>query len=81
MIAHKTKTLSHEEAAALPLVGVSAWQALTEDSGLSRDKNILIHRGAGEIGSIAVQLALPEDSKVCRGLAYKVHVLSFSPCV
>ena len=56
-IAHKPKTLNHEEAAALPLVGVSAWQALTENIGLSRDKKILIHGGAGGIGSIAIQLA------------------------
>jgi alcohol dehydrogenase len=56
-IAHKPKKLNHEEAAALPLVGVSAWQALTENIGLSRDKKILIHGGAGGIGSIAIQLA------------------------
>lgn len=56
-IAHKPKTLNHEEAAALPLVGVSAWEALTENIGLSRDKKILIHGGAGGIGSIAIQLA------------------------
>ena len=56
-IAHKPKTLSHEEAAGLPLVGVSAWQALVENIGLSKDQKILIHGGAGGIGSIAIQLA------------------------
>jgi alcohol dehydrogenase len=56
-IAHKPKTLSHEEAAGLPLVGVSAWQALVETIGLSKDQKILIHGGAGGIGSIAIQLA------------------------
>jgi NADPH:quinone reductase-like Zn-dependent oxidoreductase len=56
-IAHKPKTLNYEEAAALPLVGVSAWQALVENIGLSKDKKILIHGGAGGIGSIAIQLA------------------------
>lgn len=56
-IAHKPKTLNHLEAAALPLVGVSAWQALVENIGLSKDKKILIHGGAGGIGSIAIQLA------------------------
>src|ERR671938_2129496 len=35
-VAHKPKSLSHSEAAALPLVGVSAWQALFENIGLSR---------------------------------------------
>src|ERR671932_459602 len=56
-IAHKPKTLNHLEAAALPLVGVSAWQALVENIGLSKDKKILIHGGAGGIGSIAIQLS------------------------
>jgi alcohol dehydrogenase len=56
-IAHKPKTLNHVEAAALPLVGVCAWQALVEKIGLSKDQKILIHGGAGGIGSIAIQLA------------------------
>jgi NADPH:quinone reductase-like Zn-dependent oxidoreductase len=56
-IAHKPRTLNYEAAAALPLVGVSAWQALVENIGLSKDKKILIHGGAGGIGSIAIQLA------------------------
>ncbi len=56
-IAHKPKTLTHEQAAGLPLVGVSAWQALVETIELSKDKKILIHGGAGGIGSIAIQLA------------------------
>jgi NADPH:quinone reductase-like Zn-dependent oxidoreductase len=56
-IAHKPKILSHEKAAGLPLVGVSAWQALVETIGLSKGQKILIHGGAGGIGSIAIQLA------------------------
>jgi alcohol dehydrogenase len=56
-IACKPKRLNHLEAAALPLVGVSAWQALVENIGLSKDQKILIHGGAGGIGSIAIQLA------------------------
>jgi NADPH:quinone reductase-like Zn-dependent oxidoreductase len=56
-IAHKPKRLSHAEAAGLPLVGVSAWKALVENIGLSKGQKILIHGGAGGIGSIAIQLA------------------------
>jgi NADPH:quinone reductase-like Zn-dependent oxidoreductase len=56
-IAHKPKTLNHPEAAALPLVGVSAWQALVENIGLTNGQKILIHGGAGGIGSIAIQHA------------------------
>jgi alcohol dehydrogenase len=56
-ITNKPKRLSHVEAAALPLVGVSAWRALVENVGLSKGQRILIHGGAGGIGSIAIQLA------------------------
>jgi alcohol dehydrogenase len=56
-IAHKPKRLSHNEAAALPLVGVAAWWALKDDIGLSEGQKILIHGGAGGIGSIAIQIA------------------------
>lgn len=56
-IAHKPKTLNYLEAAALPLVGVSAWQAFVERIGLSKDKKVLVQGGAGGIGSIGIQLA------------------------
>jgi alcohol dehydrogenase len=56
-IAIKPKSLSHEESAALPLVGVSAWQALVENMKLSKGQKILVHGGAGGIGSIAIPLA------------------------
>lgn len=56
-IAYKPKSLNHLEAAGLPLVGVCAWQALVENIELSKDQKILIHGGAGGIGSIAIQLA------------------------
>lgn len=56
-VAHKPKSLSHQEAAGLPLVGASAWQALVETIGLTNRQKILVHGGAGGIGSIAIQLA------------------------
>jgi alcohol dehydrogenase len=56
-IAYKPRSLSPHEAAGLPLVGVSAWQALVETIALQKDQKILIHGGAGGIGSIAIQLA------------------------
>jgi len=56
-IAHKPKSLSHPEAAGLPLVGVSAWLALVETIGLQKSQKILIHGGAGGIGSVAIQIA------------------------
>lgn len=56
-MALKPKNITHVEAGAFPLTGVSAWQALVDHIGLSRGKKILIHGGAGGIGSIAIQLA------------------------
>ena len=56
-IAYKPNKLTHVEAAALPLVGVGARLALTENIGLSNSQRILIHGWAGGIGSIAIQLA------------------------
>lgn len=55
----KPKTVNHIEASSLPLVGASAIQALEEHIGLGKagNKKILIHGGAGGIGTIAIQLA------------------------
>lgn len=63
-IAHKPERLSHAEAAGLPLVGASAWQALVETMGLQKGQKILIHGGAGGIGSIAIQLAKTRKAHV-----------------
>jgi NADPH:quinone reductase-like Zn-dependent oxidoreductase len=54
-IAYKPNKLTHVEAAALPLVGVSAWRALTENIGLSKGQRILIHGGAGGIQKLMDQ--------------------------
>jgi len=56
-IAAKPQGVSHTEAASLPLVGVSAYQALVEHIGLGKGQKILIHGGAGGIGTHAIQLA------------------------
>lgn len=56
-IAKKPKNVSHQEAAGLPLAGVSAFQALLETINLKKGQKILIHGGAGGIGSFAIQLA------------------------
>lgn len=53
----KPKSVNFEEAAALPLVGVSAIQALEEHIKLKSGDKILIHGGAGGIGHVAIQLA------------------------
>lgn len=53
----KPARVSHAEAAAIPLVALTAWQALFEVAKLQPGQTILIHAGAGGVGSIAVQLA------------------------
>lgn len=56
-LALKPARLSMEEAASIPLVGLTAWQALVETAGLKRGQKVLIHAGAGGVGTIAIQLA------------------------
>lgn len=53
----KPRTIDYVQAAALPLAGVSALQALTEHIKLTGKQKILIHGGAGGIGTMAIQLA------------------------
>ncbi|HSX36693.1 MAG TPA: NADP-dependent oxidoreductase [Patescibacteria group bacterium] len=56
-MALKPKNIDFITAAALPLTGVSVYQALVEHLGLQSGQKILIHGGAGGIGSLAIQLA------------------------
>lgn len=53
----KPKNLSMEEAASIPLVGLTAWQALVERANLRRGQKILIQAGSGGVGTFAIQLA------------------------
>lgn len=46
-----------EEAASIPLVGLTAWQALVEKAGLKRGQKVFIQAGSGGIGAFAIQLA------------------------
>ncbi len=56
-LALKPKTLSHVEAASLPTVALTVWQAFHERAKLKRGEKILIQPGAGGIGTFAIQLA------------------------
>ncbi|MCB2426450.1 zinc-dependent alcohol dehydrogenase family protein [Methylophaga pinxianii] len=57
LVTHKPSNLSHEEAASTTLVGGTAWEALVSRAKLSPAESVLIHGGAGGVGSIAIQLA------------------------
>lgn len=56
-LAPKPKTLSMEEAASLPLVALTAWQALVDRGKVGKGQKVLIHAGSGGVGTIAIQLA------------------------
>jgi len=56
-IAYKPKTVSHVEAASLPLAGITAWEALYTAAQITAKQRVLIHAGSGGVGSLAVQLA------------------------
>jgi alcohol dehydrogenase len=56
-VAHKPKTLTMEEAASIPLVGLTAWQALVERANLKKGQKVLIQAGSGGVGTFAIQLA------------------------
>jgi NADPH:quinone reductase-like Zn-dependent oxidoreductase len=53
----KPKSIDHIHAAALPVVALTAWQALFDQADLSKGQKVLIHGAAGGVGSMAVQLA------------------------
>jgi NADPH:quinone reductase-like Zn-dependent oxidoreductase len=53
----KPTNVSFEEAASLPLVALTAWQALVEIGRLGAGQRVLIHAGSGGVGSVAIQLA------------------------
>ncbi|WP_164702879.1 NADP-dependent oxidoreductase [Modestobacter sp. KNN46-3] len=56
-IAHKPDSLGFTEAAALPLAGLTAYQALTEALDVGEGDRVLVHRAAGGVGFFAVQIA------------------------
>src|SRR5690242_6591737 len=56
-VALKPKKLTMEEAASLPLVGLTAWQALVERGQLKRGQKVFIQAGSGGVGTFAIQLA------------------------
>jgi NADPH:quinone reductase-like Zn-dependent oxidoreductase len=56
-VAIMPKKLTMEEAASIPLVGLTAWQALVETANLKKGQKVLIHAGSGGVGTFAIQLA------------------------
>lgn len=63
-VARMPPNLTMAQAAGIPLVGLTAWQALVELAGLKPGQKVLIHAGSGGFGSIAIQLARHLGAKV-----------------
>lgn len=64
IVAKKPKNLSHVEAAAVPLAGGTAWDAIVRRLRVRVGETVLIHGGAGGVGSFAVQLAVAAGARV-----------------
>src|SRR5438034_5833402 len=62
--APKPKSLTYVEAAAVPVVALTAWQALVDTAKLSGRQTVLIHGGSGGVGSFAIQIAKARGAKV-----------------
>lgn len=62
--APKPPSISHEEAAAMPLAASTAWQALVDIAGLEKGQTVLIHGGSGGVGAFAVQIAKARGATV-----------------
>ncbi|WP_226038094.1 NADP-dependent oxidoreductase [Aquibacillus saliphilus] len=57
LLAKKPKNLSYEEAASIPLAGLTAWQCLVDKTEVKKGDKVLIQAGAGGVGSLAIQMA------------------------
>ncbi|MCX4571479.1 zinc-dependent alcohol dehydrogenase family protein [Streptomyces albogriseolus] len=64
LLARKPATLSMREAAALPLAVITAWEGLVDRAGVRAGQKVLVHGGAGGVGSVAVQIAAARGAEV-----------------
>jgi len=64
-VAHKPASVSFAEAAAAPLVLITAWESLFDRGRLEAGQRVLIHAGAGGVGHVAIQLAKLRGAEVC----------------
>ncbi len=67
LLALKPKALTMREAAALPLITITAWEGIVDRAKVHSGQKVLVHAGAGGVGHIAVQLA---KARRCGGLRH-----------
>ncbi|WP_228409511.1 NADP-dependent oxidoreductase [Radiobacillus deserti] len=75
LLAKKPASISFEEAAAVPLAGMTAYQGLFDHGKLEKGEKVLIHAGAGGVGSYAIQLAKEAGAYVYTTASPKNHDL------
>jgi NADPH:quinone reductase-like Zn-dependent oxidoreductase len=64
LLARKPGRLSMREAAALPLIVITAWEGLVDRAGIRAGQKVLVHGGAGGVGHVAIQIARAFDADV-----------------
>ncbi|AFM15881.1 Zn-dependent oxidoreductase, NADPH:quinone reductase [Mycolicibacterium chubuense NBB4] len=74
-LAPRPTTVSHVVAAALPLAGLTAWQALHDHAAVQPGERVLVHGGAGGVGALAVQLAANAGAEVTATVRSDAHDL------
>lgn len=72
-VALKPNNISFAQAAAIPLAGLTAWQALFDFAKLKAGETILIHAGAGGVGSLAIEFARQAGAKVYTTASQENH--------
>ncbi|MEU1571451.1 NADP-dependent oxidoreductase [Streptomyces collinus] len=72
-LVRKPAGVDHTEAGALPLVSLTAWQALTEHADLRPGQRVLIHAAAGGVGHVAVQIAKARGAYVIGTASARKH--------
>ncbi len=63
-LARKPRSATHVQSAALPMAGTTAWNALVQLANVSAGQRVLIHGGAGGVGTVAIQIAKARDAFV-----------------
>ncbi|MCP1427135.1 NADP-dependent oxidoreductase [Paenibacillus sp. FSL M7-0656] len=78
LLAKLPDSISYEEAGAVPLAGLTAWQVLFTHGDLKEGETVLIHAGAGGVGMYAIQLAKHAGAHVITTASEKNHELLYS---
>jgi NADPH:quinone reductase-like Zn-dependent oxidoreductase len=74
-LANRPATVSHVESAALPLAGLTAWQALVDHAKVQPGERVLVHGGAGGVGALTVELAVGLGADVTTTVRSDAHDL------